>query len=163
MNRILKALSNSRTGVRLGKLPLKLKLIYDRQSVGQSVLVSGTHLGPVTNIYFVLEIFFRQLRACYSVAPFLTRGRVCNLLNNCFWTLPEQSLLGRSPTELTTIFYCLIWDYPNLESQVHVFISPKNRVAQLYLGHWVPFLSPITTRRNTICLGLRHIATRRTA
>jgi hypothetical protein len=27
---------------------LKLKLNYDRQSVGQSVLVSGTHLGPVT-------------------------------------------------------------------------------------------------------------------
>jgi hypothetical protein len=31
------------------KLKLKLKLIYDRQSVGQSVLVSGAHLGPVTN------------------------------------------------------------------------------------------------------------------
>jgi hypothetical protein len=31
---------------------LKLKLIYDRQSVGQSVLVSGAHLGPVTNISF---------------------------------------------------------------------------------------------------------------
>jgi hypothetical protein len=26
----------------------KLKLNYDRQSVGQSVLVSGTHLGPAT-------------------------------------------------------------------------------------------------------------------
>jgi hypothetical protein len=34
---------------------LKLKLIYDRQSVGQSVLVSGTHLGPVTNFYFSLK------------------------------------------------------------------------------------------------------------
>jgi hypothetical protein len=31
---------------------LKLKLIYDRQSVGQSVLVSGAHLGPVTNFCF---------------------------------------------------------------------------------------------------------------
>jgi hypothetical protein len=28
---------------------LKLKLKYDRQSVGPSVLVSGTHLGPATN------------------------------------------------------------------------------------------------------------------
>jgi hypothetical protein len=27
----------------------KSKLHYDRQSVGQSILVSGTHLGPVTN------------------------------------------------------------------------------------------------------------------
>jgi hypothetical protein len=34
---------------------LKLKLIYDRQSVGQSVLVSGAHLGPVTNFSFPLK------------------------------------------------------------------------------------------------------------
>jgi hypothetical protein len=46
--------------------------------------------------------------------------------------LPEQSLLGRSPVELTAIFYCLIWDSPNLEGRVPIFISPKNRVAQLY-------------------------------
>jgi hypothetical protein len=35
-------------------LKLKLKLNYDRQSVGQSVLVSGAHLGPVTNFSFSL-------------------------------------------------------------------------------------------------------------
>jgi hypothetical protein len=37
------------------KLKLKLKLNYDRQSAGQSVLVSGTHLGPVTNFPFSLK------------------------------------------------------------------------------------------------------------
>jgi hypothetical protein len=42
----------------------KFKLIYDRQSVGQSVLVLGTHLGPLTNIFSLLEIFFRQLQVC---------------------------------------------------------------------------------------------------
>jgi hypothetical protein len=31
-----------------------------------------------------------------------------------------------------TILYCLIWDSPNLEGQVPVFIPPRNRVAQLY-------------------------------
>jgi hypothetical protein len=31
---------------------LKLNLIYDRQSVGQSVLVSDAHLGPVINFSF---------------------------------------------------------------------------------------------------------------
>jgi hydrogenase maturation factor len=36
-------------------MDLKLKLIYDRQSVGQYVLVSGTHLGPATNFYFSLK------------------------------------------------------------------------------------------------------------
>jgi hypothetical protein len=34
------------------ELQLQLQLIYDRQSVGQSVLVSGAHLGPVTNFSF---------------------------------------------------------------------------------------------------------------
>jgi hypothetical protein len=114
-------------------MKLKLKLIYERQSVGQSVLVSGAHLGPVTN--FSLSSKFpsdRQLHFCYFVAPSLTKGRVCNILYNCFWALPEQSLLGRSPTELRAIFYCLIWDSPNLEGQVPVFISPRNWVAQLY-------------------------------
>jgi hypothetical protein len=110
---------------------LKLKLIYDRQSVGQSVLVSGTHLEPVTNFSF-FSFFFTQLRACYFVAPSLTRGWVCNLLYNCFCALPEQSFLGQSPAELTAIFYCLIWDSPNLKGQVPVFISPRNRVAQLH-------------------------------
>jgi hypothetical protein len=33
---------------------LKLKLYYDRPSVGQSVFVSGTHLGPTTNVPFSL-------------------------------------------------------------------------------------------------------------
>jgi hypothetical protein len=55
---------------------MKLKLNYGRQSVGQSVLVSGTR----DLFFFLLEIFFRQLRVCYFVAPSLTRGRVCNLL-----------------------------------------------------------------------------------
>jgi hypothetical protein len=87
---------------------MKLKLIYDRQSVGHSVLVPGTHLRPVTNFFSLLEIFFRQLLVCYFVAPSLTRGRVCNLLYNCFWSLPEQPVIGRSPAELTDIFYCII-------------------------------------------------------
>jgi hypothetical protein len=42
---------------------LKLKLIYDRQTVGQSVLVSGAHLGGTCDqFFFLLEISFRQLR-----------------------------------------------------------------------------------------------------
>jgi hypothetical protein len=36
-------------------IKLKLKLIYDRQSVGQSVLVSGTHVGSATNFSFSLK------------------------------------------------------------------------------------------------------------
>jgi hypothetical protein len=51
-----------------------------------------------------------------------------------------------------TIFYCLIFQTPpNLERQIPVFISPRNRVAQLYTPrHWVPFSSPPTARRATV-------------
>jgi hypothetical protein len=31
---------------------------------------------------------------------------------SCFWGLTEQSLLGRSPSGLKTIFYCSVWDSP---------------------------------------------------
>jgi hypothetical protein len=40
---------------RINVLKLKLKLIYDRQSVGQSVLVSGAHLGPASNFSFAMK------------------------------------------------------------------------------------------------------------
>jgi hypothetical protein len=43
-----------------------------------------------------------------------------------------QSLNGASRAEHVAILYCLIWDSTNLEGQVPVFISPRNRVAQLY-------------------------------
>jgi hypothetical protein len=53
-------------------------------------------------------------------------------LYNCFWPLPEQPLSGPRPVEVMTIFYCLIWDSPNLKGQVPEFVAPRNRVAQLY-------------------------------
>jgi hypothetical protein len=61
----------------------------------------GTH----DQFFFLFESSFRQLWLYYFVAPSLMRGRVCSLLYNCFWALPEQSLLARSPAELTAIFY----------------------------------------------------------
>jgi hypothetical protein len=138
---------SSAANSQLSGLKLKLKLIYNWQWVGQSVRhPSGTR----DQFFFLLKISFRQLWVCYFVAPSLMRGQVCNLLYNCFWALPEQSLLGQSPTELMAIFYCLIWDSLNLEGQVPVFISPRNRVAQLYLLALVPFLSPFTTRRAAV-------------
>jgi hypothetical protein len=60
--------------------------------------------GTFDQFFFLLEIPFKHLRVCYFVAPSLTRGRVYNLLYNCFWASPEQSHLGRSPAELTAIF-----------------------------------------------------------
>jgi hypothetical protein len=54
--------------------------------------------------------------------------------------LPEHSLWGPSPVELTIIFCCLISDSPNLESYVPVYISHRNKVAQLYPRALVNYL-----------------------
>jgi hypothetical protein len=96
--------------------------------------------GTCDQFFFLLEISFRQLRVCNFVAHSLTRGRVCKLLYNCFCALPEQSLLGRSPAELTAIFYCLIWDSTNLKGQVLVFRSqvrpwPMSLRCKCYVCH----------------------------
>jgi hypothetical protein len=60
--------------------------------------------GTFDQFFFRHEIFCRQLRLCCFVAPSLTRRRVCNLLFNCFWAMPEQSLLSRSPCTATRLF-----------------------------------------------------------
>jgi hypothetical protein len=52
---------------------VKIKVYYDRRSVGQSVLVSGSQ----PNFLLLSVIIFRQLRVCSCGAPSLTRGRVC--------------------------------------------------------------------------------------
>jgi hypothetical protein len=90
----------------VGEVEVEVNL---RSTVGRRVCLGVRRpSGTRDQFFFLLENFFRQLRVCYFVAPSLTRGRVCNLLYNCFWALLEQSLLGPSPAELTTIFYCLI-------------------------------------------------------
>jgi hypothetical protein len=45
----------------ISKSKAKSKSHYDRQLVGQSVLVSGAHLGPATNISISLRFSFGQL------------------------------------------------------------------------------------------------------
>jgi hypothetical protein len=66
------------------------KLIYDLQSVGQSVLVSGTHLEPMTR--FILSLW--RLRVFLYGAPSLTRGWVCNLLVRLLLGIARAVTLG---------------------------------------------------------------------
>jgi hypothetical protein len=126
----------SRSAVLIAKL--KLKLIYDRQSVGQSVLVSGTHLGPVTNFSFSLK-FPLDNCVCYFVAPSLTRGRVCNLLFSCFWALPEHSW-AEVPQYSRPYFTVLSETPPTWRARFPYLYPPRNRMAQLY--PWALGLSP---------------------
>jgi hypothetical protein len=103
-------------------LILKLKLNYDQ-------------------FFFLLKIFFRQLRICYFIVPPLTRGWVCDLLLLLVLTsaVPHDSrpyfivqILETSPTWRT-------------RSQ---FLYPSETEWPSYTPeHWVPFPSPLTTHR----------------
>jgi hypothetical protein len=55
-------------------------------------------------LFLPIEIFFRQLRVCYFVAPSLTIGWVCNIL--LLQGIASIVPLGLSPAGLKTIFYC---------------------------------------------------------
>jgi hypothetical protein len=112
----------------LRRTKLKLKLNSDRRSVGQSVLVSGYHLEPMTR--FLSHLC--QLQDSCCEAPSLTRGWVCNLLVQLLLGLARAIPLWSKSRRIQTIFYCLIWDSPNVEGRVPVFISLRNKVAQLY-------------------------------
>jgi hypothetical protein len=59
---------------------IKVKVIL-RPTVSWPVRLGVRHpSGTRDQFFLLLEIFFRQLRVCYFVAPSLMRGRVCNLL-----------------------------------------------------------------------------------
>jgi hypothetical protein len=51
---------------------------------------------------------------------------------------------GPSRAEPVTILYCLIWGCPNLE----VHVPPGTGWPSYSPGHWVPFTSTLTTRRD---------------
>jgi hypothetical protein len=77
--------------------------------------------------YDQIFITVRQLRVCWYGALSLTRGQVCRL--QLLLTLASTFILRSDPAGLVTVFYCLKLDSPNLEGQVLVFISSRNRVA----------------------------------
>jgi hypothetical protein len=77
-------------------------------------------------------ITVRQLRICFRGAPFLTTGRVCHL--QFLLAFASAVILGSEFRGTHDhILLSQIWDSPNLEGLVPVFITPTKRVSQLYL------------------------------
>jgi hypothetical protein len=75
-------------------------------------------------------ITVRQLWVCWCGSPSLMRGWVCHL--QLLLALTSAVILGsESCGTHDHILLSQIWDSPNLEGEVPVFISPRNRVAQL--------------------------------
>jgi hypothetical protein len=93
--------------------------------------VSNAHLGPATKFFFLLEISFRKLPVCNFVAPSLTRGRVCTAVQ-LLLGLARAVTLGSKSRRIHDHILLFHLKLPNLEGQVLVFISPRNRVAQFY-------------------------------
>jgi hypothetical protein len=99
------------------------ELLYDlRFTASQFVLATSPLRLTTSNFIF-------QLNTCgYSpyVTPSLTRGGVVSFT---IASGPRQ----RSHSQVVITFYCLRFETPppNLEGQVPVFISPRNRVAWL--------------------------------
>jgi hypothetical protein len=102
---------------------------------------SGAH----DQFFFLLEIFFRQLRVCYSVAPSLTRGRVCNLL----FLLVLASLAGTlGLPSLTRGRVCLLsvfYQYQSIVSQyvrkiftLSVFDTVQECIYNIYEASFSP-------------------------
>jgi hypothetical protein len=84
----------------------KSKLYYDRQSVGQSVLVSGTHLGLATNFSHSFFDYILDSFGFVDVGRPLWREVWSVLLSFC-QASPAQPFSYLSPTALMSIVYCL--------------------------------------------------------
>jgi hypothetical protein len=118
-------LGNAVTFLGMNPLKSKTKLCYDQRSVGQSVLVSNAPSGAQDQIFVTV----RHLWVCWCEAPSLTSGRVCGW--QLLLALASAIILGFESCGNDHILLSHFRDSPNLEGQVHVFISNRNRVAQL--------------------------------
>jgi hypothetical protein len=101
----------------------------------------------------------------YSLRDMYMRGWVSlslwalHLLHLCNWVLSGKLLLVVTSTVIHRfeshgtqdhILLSNIWDSPNLEDKVPVFISPSERLDQLYLQALGSLFSPSTTSRATV-------------
>jgi hypothetical protein len=134
-------------------LQVKVKITL-RPTVNRPVYLCIRHLsGPNEQTFITV----RQLWFCWYGVPSLTRGRVCIL--ELLLGLTSAVILGfESRRTHDHILLFQIWDFPNLEGQVLVFISPRSRVSQIHPPprHWHPLLgaSLLTafTRRHSLIL-----------
>jgi hypothetical protein len=105
---------------------IKAKLCYDRRSVGQSVSVLSPHLGPKTRLLLVS-----------GSCRFVDVGRPVrredgSVVTNCRWSSSAVILGFESRETHDYILASQIRNSHKLEDQVSVFLSPRNRVAQLH-------------------------------
>jgi hypothetical protein len=109
-------------------------LCYDWRTVGQSFLVSGTHLGHMARFLILSDI--SGIRLCGAL-PFTITGGSC-----------QRSHSRIRVQRHSRSYYILIFETPNLE--VPIFISPKTRWPSYTPRNYVPFSPPHVTCRATM-------------
>jgi hypothetical protein len=110
---------------------------------GQSASLSWCQatIRACDQFFFLLEIFLRHLRVCYFVTPSLTRGGICNLLLLLV-------LASAVPRDWRPYFIVPILETPPTWRVWSPYLyHPGTGWPKYTPGHWVPFPSPLTTRR----------------
>jgi hypothetical protein len=115
----------------------KSKLCYDRRSVGQSVLVSSTHLGLTTRFLLLSD-------SCGFVDVGCSLWRENgSAIYNCAGSCQRSHSWVLSPAGLVTIFYYLGFENPPTWKARSPYLYPTGTGWPSYTPrHWVPFSSP---------------------
>jgi hypothetical protein len=124
-----------------------------RQSVGQSFLVSGTHLGPATNLHPFQFDYFLDSLGIVDVGRPLWR-EVGSVLFSFCRASPAQRFSDLSPTGLMSIVYWLYFlGSPNLEGQGNQVIPQCIASFKSQLKFWILSIE---------CICMFHLVLRKT-
>jgi hypothetical protein len=104
--------------------------------------------GTRDQFFFLLEISFRQLHVCYFVAPSLARGRICNSLYKLLLGLARAVTLGSKSRRTHDHILLSHLRLPPTWKARSLYLYPPGTGPSYTPGHWVPFMSPLTTRRD---------------
>jgi hypothetical protein len=121
------------------------KLLYDWRFTANQFILATSPLRTMT------RIFIFQLNPCGyspSVTSSLTKGWVCCL--QLLLGLASAVLLGPSPTGLNHILLSDLRLPPTWRARSPYLHPPGTGWPDYTPRHWVPFLSPPTTRRATV-------------